>query len=435
MEWKKIYKNKVVSVEEAASKIKSGDRVWIQSAASTPAALVNAMCNRYQELENVEIHEGLAFHVFDCFKAELKGHISDHSWYMGGPTRKFKKFGNINYASIHLSKLYEYIEKVAPTVTICEVSQPDEDGYMCYGPSGVVTGYESVKTADRIIVQVNKNVPFIYGENNKIHVSEVTYICENDHPVPELPQAPMSEEDKAIAKHIIPYISDGSTIQLGIGGTANAVGYGLEDKKDLGVHSEMLTDSMVYLAKIGVINNSKKNYKPGKMVISFGLGSKELYEFMDKNPSIEIKPFKDVNDPQKIAKNDNLISINNALSVDLIGQVSSDSIGYNQFSSTGGQLDFVRGAVMSKGGKSFICLPSTVNSKEGRKSRIVMAFSPGTAVTVPRTDAQYIVTEYGVADVYCKSIQERAKAIISIAHPDYREELTKQAIEAGLIKE
>lgn len=430
-----MYESKLVSVEEAASKIKSGDRVWVASAASAPADIVNEVCKRYQELEDVEVYDSLAFHAFDYFKGEFKGHINVKTWYMGGVTRKFKKQGNIEPASIHLSKLYEYIQKMAPTVVLCEVSEPDEEGYMCYGPSGVVTCDEAAKTADRIIVQVNKNCPFICGERNKVHVSEVAYICENHHPVPELPQAPSSEVDQAIASHILPHIPDGSTIQLGIGGTANAVGYGLEEKKDLGVHSEMLTESMVHLAKIGVINNSKKNYKPGKMVISFGLGNKELYEFMDKNPSIEIRPFNEVNDPDEIAKNDNVISINNALMVDLTGQVASEAIGYDQFSSTGGQLDFVRGSVMSKGGKSFICLPSTVKTKEGFKSRIMITLPPGTAVTVPRADAQYIVTEYGIADVYCKTFAERAKALINIAHPDFKEELTKQAIEAGIIQE
>ncbi|MCT4634619.1 MAG: hypothetical protein N4A31_00010 [Rickettsiales bacterium] len=433
MEWKKTYESKLVSVEEAASKIKSGDKVWIASAASAPADIVNAICKRYQELENVEWHDSLAFHAFDCFKGEFKGHINVNTWYMSGVTRKFKKQGNVNVASIHLSKLYEYIQKIAPTVVLCEVSEPDENGYMCYGPAGVVTCDEAAKTADRIIVQVNKNCPYIHGERNKVHVSEVACIYENHHKVPELPQAPVSEIDEAIASHVLPLIPDGSTIQLGIGGTANAVGYGLKDKKDLGIHSEMLTESMAHLAKIGVINNSKKNYKPGKMVISFGLGNKELYEFMNKNTSIEIRPFNEINDPIEVAKNDNLISINNALMVDLTGQVASEAIGYDQYSSTGGQLDFVRGAVMSKGGKSFICLPSTVKSKEGFKSRIMITLPPGTAVTVPRTDAQYIVTEYGVADVYCKTLAERAKALISIAHPDFREELTKQAIEVGII--
>ena len=435
MDLKKIYENKLVSLDEAAAKIKSGDRVWIASAASAPADIVNTICKRYKELENVEWHDSLAFHPFECFKGEFKGHIDVKTWYMSGITRKFKKQGNIKPASIHLSQLYKYIQKIAPTVVLCEVSEPDEDGYMCWGPAGVVTCDEAAKTADRIIVQVNKNCPYIPGVRNKVHISEVDCIYENHHTVPELPQAPQSDIDKAIAGHILPEIPDGATIQLGIGGTANAVGYGLEEKKDLGVHSEMLTESMAHLAKIGVINNSKKNYKPGKMLISFGLGNKELYEFMDKNKSIEIRPFNEINDPIEIAKNDNLISINNALMTDLTGQIASEAIGYDQFSSTGGQLDFVRGGVMSKGGKSFICLPSTFNTKEGKKSRIMISLPPGTAVTVPRADAQYIVTEYGIADVYCKTFAERAEALINIAHPDFREELTNQAIEYGIIPE
>lgn len=432
-EWKKIYDSKLVTVEEAASKIKSGDRVWVASAASAPAKLVNSIAERSSELVDVEWYDSLAFNLFDFFKGEGKGHINVNTWYMSGVTRKFKKEGNINVASIHLSKLYKYIQEKEPTVVLCEVSEPDENGYMCYGPAGVVTCDEAAKSADRIIVQVNKHCPYIHGERNKVHVSEVAYICEDHHQVLELPQAPATDIDEKIAEYIIPEIPDGATIQLGIGGTANAVGYGLENKKDLGVHSEMLTNSMVHLIKKGVINNSKKNYKPNKTVISFGLGSQELYEFMNKNESIEIRPFNEINDPNEIAKNDNLISINNALMVDFTGQVASEAIGFNQFSSTGGQLDFVRGSQLSKGGKSFICLPSTFNSEKGKKSRIMMTLPPGTAVTVPRTDAQYIVTEYGAADVSNKTLSERAKLLIGIAHPDFREELKQQAIEAGII--
>lgn len=433
MEWKNIYQKKLVSLDEAAARIKSNDRIWVASAASAPADIVHAICKRYQELQNVDFHDSLAFHLFDCFKGECRGHINVKTWYMSGVTRKFKRQGNINVASIHLSKLYQYIQQITPTVLLCEVSEPDADGYMCYGPAGVVSCDEAAKSADRIIVQVNKNCPYIHGERNKVHVSQVDCIYENHHVVPELPQSPVSDVDRAIAEHILPEIPDGSTIQLGIGGTANAVGYGLENKKNLGVHSEMLTESMAHLAKIGVINNSKKNYKPGRMVISFGLGNKDLYEFMHDNKEIEVRPFNEVNDPIEVAKNDNMISINNALMVDLTGQVASEAIGYDQFSSTGGQLDFVRGAVMSKGGKSFICLPSTVKTEQGIQSRIMMTLPAGTAVTVPRADAQYIVTEYGIANVYAKTLAERAKALIAIAHPDFRESLSKQAVEVGII--
>ncbi|GAA0181439.1 acetyl-CoA hydrolase/transferase C-terminal domain-containing protein [Clostridium sediminicola] len=435
MKWKKMYESKLVSVEEAASKIESGDTIWMPSASSAPVDLANALENRYKELENVDLISGLVTNPFRYLTDELKGHINGHTWFVGGYERKGLKSGNLDAASVNLSKLHIYAENKNCNVLMAEVSQPDEDGYMSYGPLGAMGNDGVAKKAEKIIVQVNKNTPYVHGVNNKIHVSKVDYICEKDHPLSILPNAPTTETDEKIASYILPLIPDGATIQIGIGGTANAVAYGLEDKKDLGVHTEMLTDSMVYLAKKGVINNSKKNYMPGKMVISFGVGSQELYDFMDDNPLIHMDYIKTINDANEIAKNDNFISINSGLMVDLTGQVGSEGIGYNQYSATGGQLDFVRGAAMSKGGKSFLCLHSTVKTKDGIKSRINLALPQGTPITTPRSDTQYLVTEYGVAYVYCKSISERAKAIINIAHPDFREELTQQAIEAGLIKE
>lgn len=435
MGWKKTYESKVISVKEAASKINSGDKVWLGASASSPVDLINAVCDRYLELDNVNVYNCIALYPYEYLKPELKGHINSHTYFMGAVERKFKSLGNVEVASVHLSQLDKYIDRVEPNVLLAEVSEPDENGYMCHGPVGVAINPRAAEKAEKIIVQVNKHVPFIYGQQNTIHVSEVDYICEKDHAIPELPQAPVSEKDKKIASYILPLIPDGATIQIGLGGTANAVGYGLETKKDLGVHTEMLTDSMVYLAKKGVINCSKKNYNPGKMVISFGMGKTELYDFMDKNELIDIRPLKYVNNPVEVAKNDNFISINSALMVDLTGQVASESIGLKQFSGTGGQLDFVRGAVMSEGGKSFLTLASTVKTKTGIESRIKLALPTGTVVTTPRTDVQFVVTEYGVADLYCMSIPTRVKALINIAHPDFREELKNQAIEAGLIKE
>ena len=434
MDCKDNYKSKLVSFEEAAKAIKSGDTMWISPVCSAPIDLVNAVSKRYQELENVNAHSGLLMYPFELLKPEYKGHINYHSFFLGPVERKMVPYGNVNITSVHFSNMGWMMKNIVKAnVLLAEVSEPDERGYMSYGPLGTFVNDLVAEKADMIIVQVNKNVPYIYGEKNLIHVSKVNYICEKDHKIPELPQPPVTELENKIASYIVPHIPDGATIQIGLGGIANAVGYGLENKKDLGVHTEMLTDSMVYLAKKGVINCSKKNYQSGKIVCGFGIGKQELYEFMDKNPMVYVTPIYEVNKPTNVAKNDNFISINTALMVDLTGQVCSESLGFNQFSCTGGQLDFVRGASMSNGGKSFITLSSTVDTKKGRKSRITLKLPAGSAITTPRTDMQYIVTEYGIANLYNQSIPTRVRELIKIAHPDFREQLMKEAKEAGLI--
>ncbi|QZY54006.1 acetyl-CoA hydrolase/transferase family protein [Crassaminicella profunda] len=434
MDWKNEYKSKLVAFEEASKAIKSKDRIWISPTCSAPVDLVNALCKRYKELENVELSSGLLMHSFEFLKPAYKGHLNYHTFFLGPVERKMFPYGNVDIVSINFSNIDWFMKNIVKAnVLLAEVSEPDENGYMSYGPLGTFCNDTVVEDADMIIVQVNKNVPYIYGEKNLVHVSKVNYICEKDHPIPELPQPPVSEIDKKIASHILPLIPDGSTIQIGLGGIANAVGYGLEDKKDLGVHTEMLTDSMVYLAKKGVINCKNKSHNQGKIICGFGLGNKELYEFLDKNELIHCAPISKVNNPIEIAKNDNFISINSCLMVDLTGQVASEAVGFNQYSCTGGQLDFVQGAGLSKGGKSFITLASTAKTKKGIQSKIVLSLPLGTAVTTPRSQVQFVVTEYGVADLYNKSIPDRAKELISIAHPDYREELTEQAKKAGII--
>jgi len=296
---------------------------------------------------------------------------------------------------------------------------------MYYGPMGVVVNGEAAEMAKKKIVQVNKFQPKVKGVKHRIHVSEVDCICEYDHELPVLPQPPITDVDRKIADLLLPLIPDGATIQVGLGGLANAVGYGLESKKNLSVHTEMFTDSMVYLAKKGVIN--------GKILAAFGLGSTELYEFVGEG-KVELAPISYVNNPFEIGKNKDFISINACLMVDLTGQVCSESLGHFQYSSTGGQLDYVRGASVSEGGKSFICLSSTVKNKDGsKKSTISVNLPEGEIVTTPRTDVMYVVTEYGIADLYNKPLKDRVQAMIQIAHPDFRDGLMAEAKAAGLL--
>lgn len=432
MDWQAIYKSKLVSVEEAAGKIKSGDTIWFSPCASGPIGMINAISARREELKGCHALSGLAMHPYPFMKPEFKGHIDYHCFFMGPLERKFRPMGNVDVTSIHFSRLDMFVKNFRPNVAVLSVSPPDEQGYMSYGVLGTAVNQVAVDMAKMVIVQVNKHEPYVYGEKHAIHVSKVDYICEFDSPIPELPDIPNTDLEKAIAAPIIDMIPDGACLQIGLGGIANAVGYGLESKKDLGIHTEMLTSSMEYLVRKGAVTCSRKNHYPGKIIAGFGIGTRALYDMMHRNPLVYVAPIYEVNAIDNIAANDNFVSINNALMVDITGQVCSEAIGFSQFSCTGGQLDFVRAAAQSKGGKSFIALSSTVETKDGPESRICLKLPPGTAVTTPRADVMYVVTEYGVADIYNKSIDTRAKELIKIAHPDFRDELAKQAREVGL---
>jgi acyl-CoA hydrolase len=427
--WREIYQQKLLSVEEAAKKIDSGDKCLLGPCSSAPIELMEAICERVDELENVDIVTGMALYPFQCMQSpDYIGKINFHTIFFGAAEKFFYDLGTININSIHLSRVVSCLQPVYGINTLlADVSEPDEEGYMYYGPMGVAANGEVAEFAKKIIVQVNKLQPKVSGMKNRIHVSEVDYICECDHPLPELPQPEVSDIERKIAELLLPLIKDGSCIQLGLGGLSNAIGYGLEGKKNLSVHTEMFTDSMVYLAKKGVIS--------GKMFAAFGLGSTELYEFVGQG-GVELCPISYVNDPNVIAKIDNFVSINTCLMSDLTGQVCSETIGHFIYSSTGGQLDYAKGVAMSKGGQGFLCMPSTVNKKDGTiGSTITLDLPAGAIVTTPRSEVMNIVTEYGIANLYQQPIRERVKRMIAIAHPDFREELHRQALEAGLIRE
>ncbi len=427
--WREIYQQKLLSVEDAAKKINSGDKCLLGPCSSAPIELMEAICDRVDELENVDIVTGMALYPFQCMQSpDFIGKINFHTIFFGAAEKFFYDLGTININSIHLSKVVSCLQPVYGIDTLlADVSEPDEEGYMYYGPMGVAANGEVAEFAKKIIVQVNKLQPKVSGMKNRIHVSEVDYICECDHPLPELPQPEVSDIERKIAELLLPRIKDGSCIQLGLGGLSNAIGYGLEGKKNLSVHTEMFTDSMVFLAKKGVIN--------GKMFAAFGLGSTELYEFVGQG-GVELCPISYVNDPYVIAKIDNFVSINTCLMSDLTGQVCSETIGHFIYSSTGGQLDYAKGVAMSQGGQGFLCMPSTVKKKDGSiGSTITLDLPAGAVVTTPRSEVMNIVTEYGIANLYQQPIRERVRRMIAIAHPDFREELHRQAIEAGLISE
>jgi acyl-CoA hydrolase len=310
----------------------------------------------------------------------------------------------------------------------------DKHGFFSTG-CNVDWGWEAAKVSNPrvIIVEVNENMPRTHG-NNQLHISEVTAVIENHIPLVELPHIPVTDKDEKIGRFIADMIEDGSCIQIGIGSMPNSLANFLMDKKDLGIHSEMLTDSMVDLYEAGVITCSKKNFMPYKWIGSFALGTRKLYDFIHENPLVEMYSTKFVNDPYIIGKNDKMISVNGTMEVDLSGQCASESIGFTQYTGTGGQLDFVQGTWRSKGGKSFLTLYSTYTDKDGEvKSKIVPSLSNGMFITVSRTEVQYVVTEYGVANLKGQNLRTRVKELISIAHPDFRPWLEWQARKMNFI--
>ncbi len=433
MDWKEEYKKKLVSAEKAVSVIKSGDRVAMPGGSSQPIDVVNALGKRKDELKNVTLTSGISMYPYEIFKPEFKGHIDFVSLFVGPMERAFLRVGNVEPMSYHFSLADQVSISVNPNVFLCEVSRPDKWGYMSFGPVGVYNNDICCKRAETVIVQVNKETPRVHGNQAVIHVSEVDYIIENDHPLPVIPEIPIADVERKIAANIAERIPDGATIQCGIGAVSDAVVNLLDTKKDLGVHTEMFTNGMMNLAKKGVITGARKNYHPDKVLCGFAIGDKELYDFVDDNPTFEFEPIYVVNNPYNISRNDNMVAINNIMTADLTGQCASESIGHAMYSGTGGQLDFVRGANGSKGGMSFLATASTAETKTGTISKIVSAFKPGTVITTPRSDVKYIVTEWGVADLWLKSVPARVREMIKIAHPDFREQLEREAKEAQLI--
>lgn len=436
MSWQELYKSKLVSVKEAAQKIESEDRAWASPLFDMPFQLMDEISNRMRELRNVHIHTGLPFKTFPFMKGDAKEHIHYHNLFLGPFDRPFVKEGNVDIVSITFSELTNHLRDIyKPNVLLATVAPADEHGYFNFGPIGSMVNrlVADMDSCTKVIVQVNSNMPHVNGERNFIHVSQVDYICEADYEYGVYPEAPIDDDFKKIASLIAEKIHDGDTLQIGIGNLGNAVARQLVDKKDLGVHSEMLVDAFYYLAEQGVINCERKNFHNGKMIFGFAAGSKGLHRFMDHNPMCEAKPFAYVNNVNNIAKNDNMVAINSCLQVDIFGQCSAESIGFNQFSATGGQPDFIRGAAMSKGGRSFIALKSTAETKNGVISKIVLGHEPGTIITTPRYDVDYLVTEYGIVNLKNKGIQDKVRAVISIAHPDYRDELLFNAKKLGVI--
>ena len=439
MSHKAQYSKKLVSAEHAAGVVKSGDWVDYGHFACAPTYLEPALAKRAAELSDVKIRACTYPGISAAAQSDhTREHFHYNNWHFSGGDRALHDKGLCNYIPLlyHEGPSY-YNDHIDTDVFIVKVAPMNRSGYFNFGPSNSFSK-AIANRAKKVIVEVNSAVPYVYGGfNESIHISEVDYIVESDNkPLISLPAPPISESDNKIAALIMDKIEDGAVIQLGIGAMPNAVGMMIaqSDLKDLGVHTEMLVDSFVDMYLSGQVTNKKKQLNTGKMVFTFGLGSQKLYDFMDHNPCCATYSVDYTNNPARIAANDKMVAINNAVEVDLYGQVCSESSGIRQISGTGGQFDFTFGAHHSKGGKAFICLTSTQTDKKtgATKSRIRPTLSPGSIVTVPRTIVSYVVTEFGMANLKGRSTWERAEMLINIAHPDHREELIAEAEKMGI---
>ncbi|MDM9630327.1 acetyl-CoA hydrolase/transferase family protein [Robiginitalea aurantiaca] len=414
----------IVSLETAASYVKSGNRIFIQGAAMTPNTLVNAICSRYEELEEVEvisIHtDGVVNYALPPYNKAFK----INSCFVGGNVRKAVNTNQGDYIPIFLSEIHWLFRRnlLPLDVAVVQVSPPDKHGYCSLGVSVDIT-LPAVQTAKKVIAQLNPRVPRTHGDGI-IHISQIDALVEMDNPIHTYPQGEISETEAKIGAHVASLIENGATLQMGIGSIPNAVLKNLSGHKNLGVHTEMFSDGLLPLIKQGVITGSEKEIKTNKIVTCFAAGSQELYDFIDDNPLVHFKEAGYTNDTTIIRRNPKVTAINSAIEIDLTGQVCADTIGTYQYSGVGGQMDFIRGASLSPGGKPIIALTSVTNKGI---SKITPLLKPGAGVTTTRAHVHYVATEFGVVNLFGKNLQERARKLISIAHPDHREALEAEA--------
>jgi len=429
---------KPISADEAAALVRPG--MWLDYGVSLgqPDAFDRALAARKAELSDVKIRSCLTVKPRAVIEADPEGeHFHSFNWHFSGYDRAKHKQGLCSYIPLNLGEVPGYYRRfIEPIdIVVLKVRPKGEDGVFNFGPTSVWQR-TLVERAKIMIAEVSPGLPHVAGDRNGVHASEVDFVIEGDGAPPaELLNPPTTDADRRVAALIAGEIEDGACIQIGIGGMPNAVCSLIKESgvRDLGIHTEMLTDGIIDLYRAGCVTGARKTIDAGKVVFTFALGSRPLYEAIDRNTQMHCCPVEYTNDPDVIRQNDNVISINCTTQIDLQGQAASESDGHRHISGTGGQLQFVRGAYASNGGKSFICLPSTYERNGVRKSRIVLELTAGNIVTTPRSDVMYVVTEYGIANLKGKSVPERASLLISLAHPDFREELERKAREHGLI--
>lgn len=425
MDVQAMYRERRVDPADAVRVVRDGETIVVPIGVGEPPALLRALSEQRRDFRDVTVFQLLPLRRPDYFDPDTTEHVRHCSAFLGGPSRPGVHEGWVDYYPAHFSELPELIRRglLASDVVFAHASAMDEHGFFALGLSVDYT-MAAIARARAVVLEVNPQVPFCFGDCH-VHISQVTALVESAEPLLELAPVTIGPVERAIGASVAELIPDGSTLQIGIGGIPDAVVQQLADKNDLGVHSELFGDGLLSLLKAGVVTNQRKNLHRGKMLASFALGSRQLYEYMHRNPALEMHPVDVTNSPFLAGQNDSLHSINGTLQVDLIGQCGSESLGYRPYSGTGGQLDFVRAANLSKGGKAFIVLQST--AKNGTVSCIVPTLSPGTHVTTGKNDVNYVVTEYGVAQLRGRTARERARALIGIAHPDFRAELTDAA--------
>lgn len=432
----KLYQSKVLTAEEAARKIQSNQRIFMTGNCSVPQMILAALVEYAPNLENVEICQALTIGPADYVKPGMEKHLRVNTMFISANIRKAVQEGRADFTPILLSEFtLLFKNKFLPLdIALIHVSPPDEHGFCSLGVEVGLTK-SPAESAKMIIAEVNQQMPRTLGDSF-IHLSRLTHIVTVDYPLPEMAmgdESPSAEIER-MASYISDLIPDGATMQMGIGAIPDAVLKYLFEKKDLGIHTELFSDGVIDLVEAGVLTNARKTLHPGKMIAGFILGTKRLYDWVDDNPLIELHPTEYVNDPYVIAQNERQVAINSAIEIDLTGQVCADSIGPKLYSGVGGQLDFVYGASRSKDGVPIIALPSITTLRDGTiVSRIVPMLKEGAGVVTTRNHIRFVVTEYGVADLYGKSIRQRTHALITISHPDFREDLKKIASELNYI--
>ncbi len=425
MNWSETYRNKIMTAAEAVKSIKDGDRLVTSHAAANPQVIMRELVAQKERFSSLRIFHVLPVGYTDYLSAENTAHFRHVTTFAGAASRGLVSEGLADFIPSFFKDVPGLLGNAVPVdVAVVNVSPPDAEGFCSLG---VACDYNVAATqkAKRIIAQVNDCMPRVGGRENAVHISRFDCIVPCADPVPQTPvPAASSAIESEIGRHCASLVKDGDTLQLGIGAIPDAVLRSLGDKNDLGIHSEMISDCAVDLIRAGVANGSRKTLHPGKHVVTFLIGSDKLYDFVNGNPDVVMLPVDYVNDPAVIALNDNMVSINSCLEVDLTGQINAESVGERQFSGVGGQVDFIRGARMSRGGRSIIAMPST--AARGTVSRIAPVLAPGAIVTTSRCDVDHVVTEYGVASLRGRTLRQRAEALIAIAHPDFRDALMEE---------
>ncbi|HXV74980.1 MAG TPA: acetyl-CoA hydrolase/transferase C-terminal domain-containing protein, partial [Candidatus Polarisedimenticolaceae bacterium] len=431
MNWLDDYKAKLRQPAEAVARITSHSNVYYGGNAAIPSALVRALAERRDELRDVTLHHVLLLGDDPLSSPGMEGHFRHNSLFVGPADRAAVNEGRADYLPIFLHQIPRiFLEgRVELDVAMVMLSPPDEHGFMSLGVE-TLASKTACRAAKTVIAQVNEQMPRVLGDSF-VHVSRVDAIVERNEQLPTLIAKPATAVEIAIARNVVELIEAGSTIQMGIGGIPDAVYAAIDGPLDLGIHTEMISDGAMRAIERGVVTGNRKTLHPGKAVITFALGSRELYDFLDNNPFIEAHPVEHVNDPFVVGQNDNLVAVNSAIEIDLTGQVCSDSIGPRIYSGFGGQVDFIRGAARSKGGKPIIAIPST--AQRGEASRIVPFLKEGAGVVTSRADVHYVVTEHGVTNLFGKNLRERVEALIGIADPRFQQDLENAARERRLL--